>query len=232
MSDPTPTELADERARRDELTRAVQGQLDRLATPTLVVDLDAVEHNVAAVLRRVGEPSRWRPHVKTVKQTTIVGIVLDAGVHRFKAATPAEVTLVLEAAADRALPRPVDVLLAHPPAPPQLHAMLALRRAHPRARIGLLADSPQHLAALVDGIGTPAELPAFDLWLDVDLGMHRTGSLPDVWRTTPSWSWPAPCPRPCDSCAPRAPTAMPTRWPTRAWPPRPGITRSARAPWC
>ncbi|MCA9708479.1 MAG: alanine racemase, partial [Myxococcales bacterium] len=164
--------------------------LDRLATPTLVIDLDAVEHNVAAMLRRVGHPSRWRPHVKTVKQPTLVGAMLDAGVHRFKAATPAEVALVLEAAADRALPRPLDVLLAFPPDSSRLRAMIALRRAHPHVHLGLLADSPEHLRALIEGLGRPEELPPFDLWLDVDLGMHRTGSVPAIWRDAPLPSCP------------------------------------------
>jgi D-serine deaminase-like pyridoxal phosphate-dependent protein len=190
-----------ERARAAALARAVAPVAVQLSTPALVIDLDAVEHNVAAMVRRVGHPSRWRPHVKTVKQPTIVGLLLDAGVHRFKAATPAEVALVLEAAAARALPAAVDVLLAYPAAPPQVQTMLALRRAHPRARLGLLADSPSHAAELARFIeqslrppadhqgplrtASPAaeeDLPAFDLWLDVDVGMHRTGSAAAVWR--------------------------------------------------
>lgn len=183
--------LDDEHARAAALDRAVAPVLPRLSTPVLVIDLDAVEHNAAAMLRRLaadspaGAPaaSRWRPHVKTVKQPTLVGALMDAGIHRFKAATPDEVAIVLEAAALRALPRPVDVLLAYPAAPPQLHAMLELRRAHPGARVGLLADSPAHARALVDGIGAPEGLPALDLWLDVDVGMHRTGSPPAAWRS-------------------------------------------------
>jgi len=191
MSDADPTSTEHERARAAVLDRAVAPLLDRLATPALVIDLDAVEHNIAAMLRRLGdaparEPaaSRWRPHVKTIKQPTIIGALMDAGVYRFKAATPAEVALVLEAADTRALPEPVDVLLAYPAAPPQLAAMLELRRDHPEAVLGLLADSPSHAAELVLGLGgaTSADLPPFDLWLDVDVGMHRTGSAPEVWR--------------------------------------------------
>lgn len=218
----------EERARAATLDRAVAPIVDRLATPALVIDLDAVEHNVAAMIRRLAEASarpeahrttfsassapslakrptaspptpaarasaaaRWRPHVKTVKQPTIIGVLMDAGVFRFKAATPAEVALVLEAAAARTLPEPIDVLLAYPAAPPQLAAMVKLRRAHPHARIGLLADSPSHAAELARGLealaygpddATESDLPAFDLWLDVDVGMHRTGSPALAWR--------------------------------------------------
>lgn len=180
--------------RRAQLQRAIEARTDELATPALVIDLDAVEHNVAAMVGRVGDAGRWRPHVKTVKQPTIVGALLDAGVFRFKAATPAEVALVLDAAADRALPRPVDVLLAYPAAAPQLRAMIELRRTHPHAHLGLLADDPEHLQALVSAIGEPAELMPFELWLDVDVGMHRTGSPAARWRealptSSPSSHW-------------------------------------------
>jgi D-serine deaminase-like pyridoxal phosphate-dependent protein len=186
MSPMDDTNVEHERARAATLARAVAPVAAQLSTPALVIDLNAVEHNVAAMVRRVGHPSRWRPHVKTLKQPTLVGCLMDAGVHRFKAATPAEVALVLDAAAARALPAPVDVLLAYPAAPPQLRAMLALRRAHPHARLGLLADSPAHAVELARGIEQDLhaadELPAFDLWLDVDVGMHRTGSPATAWR--------------------------------------------------
>ncbi len=175
----------DEQLRRQALARAVAPVLPRMHTPALVIDLDAVEHNVAAMIGRAGDAARWRPHVKTIKQPTLVGLLLDAGVLRFKASTPAEVAMVLEAAADRALPRPVDVLLAYPAAPPQLAAMLQLRRAHPDAHLGLLADDPQHAAAIVETIGHPESMLAFELWLDIDVGMHRTGSPPDAWRNAP-----------------------------------------------
>ncbi|MCX4245928.1 alanine racemase [Paraliomyxa miuraensis] len=181
-ADDTGAEQQRQHARAAALTAAVTPCLARLDTPALVIDLDAVEHNVAAMVRRVGDARRWRPHIKTIKQPTLVGLLLDAGVHRFKAATVAEVELVLEAAEHRTLPQPVDVLLAYPVAPPQLQAMLALRRAHPRAHLGLLADSPAHVLELRDGIGAHDELPALALWLDVDVGMHRTGSPPEVWR--------------------------------------------------
>ncbi|MEM7158963.1 MAG: alanine racemase [Myxococcota bacterium] len=179
------------RERVQQLNRAIAEHVDSLATPTLVIDLDAVEHNVAAMLARTGSPQRWRPHVKTVKQSTIVGALLDAGVFRFKAATPAEVALVLEAADERALPQPVEVLLAYPAAPPQLAVMLDLRQQYHEARIGLLADAPEHIEDLIRGIGSPLDTPAFDLWLDVDIGMHRTGTSPERWReaTWPKCQW-------------------------------------------
>ena len=39
----------------------------RLVSPALVVYLEAVRHNLRAMLAHVGSPERWRPHVKTTK---------------------------------------------------------------------------------------------------------------------------------------------------------------------
>lgn len=159
----------------DDLTRALAPFLDRLITPALVIDLDAVDHNLAATIARVGGPERWRPHLKTGKQAVIVAAMLAAGLRNFKVATCDELELLLTTAAGT----PVDVLLAYPAQRASLTAALGLADAHPQARVVLLADSPAHLQALADWTaGRPAPLP---ILLDVDLGMQRTGSRPEVW---------------------------------------------------
>jgi len=141
-------------------------------TPALVVDLDQVERNIAAMLRRVGEPARWRPHVKTIKQGRLVGLLLDAGVRHLKCATIPELRLVLDTAAAHGVD--VDVLLAYPVPTVRLAEVAALARAAPRSRVGVTADDPEHLAAIVATGG-------LDPWLDLDVGMHRTGSAPEIW---------------------------------------------------
>ena len=142
-------------------------------TPALVIDLAQVERNIAAMLRVVGEAKRWRPHVKTIKQARIVDLLLAAGVRHFKCATIPELRMVLATAA-RA-DAVVDVLLAYPVGPARLPEVAALARAHASCRIGITADDPEHL-------GEIATHPELDVWLDVDVGMHRTGSAIEVWR--------------------------------------------------
>ena len=159
----------------DDLTRALAPFLERLITPALVIDLDAVAHNLAATIARVGAPERWRPHLKTGKQAVIVAAMLAAGLRHFKVATCDELELLLTTAAGT----PVDVLLAYPAQRASLTAALGLADAHPQARVVLLADSPAHLQALAEWTADrPAPLP---ILLDVDLGMQRTGSRPEVW---------------------------------------------------
>ncbi|MBX7083332.1 MAG: alanine racemase [Nannocystaceae bacterium] len=142
-------------------------------TPALVIDVERAAANIAAMIRWLGDAARWRPHVKTVKQSRIVALLLDAGVRSFKCATLPELALVLRTATQADIG--VDVVLAHPLPPARVPELVALARRFPSARVGLVADAPDALAAW------PAEADALALWLDVDLGMHRTGCAPAVW---------------------------------------------------
>lgn len=142
-------------------------------TPALVIDLDQVERNIAAMIRHVGDPSRWRPHVKTIKQSRIVSMLLDAGVQHFKCATVPELRMVLDTA--RAHGSPVDALLAYPLPAPRLGEVAALAAHHATARVGVTADDPEHLAAILAA-------GSLEVWLDVDVGMHRTGSAAGHWQ--------------------------------------------------
>ena len=163
----------DEASRVAQLDRALASAPARLQTPALVIDLDAVERNIAALIVVAGGVDRGRPHVKTVKQGAIVDLLRAAGVRRFKCATLPELDLLLDRA--DAYERAIDVLVAYPL--PVALAPLVVSRADGPHRIGVLADDLDHFAALglVDRwLGR---------WIDVDVGMHRTGSPADHWRT-------------------------------------------------
>lgn len=160
----------------DALTRALAPVLDELITPALVLDLDAVEHNVAAMIARAGL-DRWRPHLKTSKQAVVIEAMLRAGIRHFKVATVDELELLATTAANAGVP--IDVVVAYPL---QRAAYLASRRiahARPGARVHVLADSPAHALALAEW-SVDASRPA--VMLDVDLGMARTGTPPEAWR--------------------------------------------------
>ncbi|MGC4115953.1 MAG: alanine racemase [Myxococcales bacterium] len=162
-----------------QLERALAPSLDRLLTPALVVDLDAVAHNARAVLARVGDARRWRPHVKTVKQAAVIKVLLEVGVRSFKCATPAELELVLAAAAASAT-ADVDVLLAYPPSRALFGEALSLAARFPAGQVLLLADSPDHLGLLEGWAAEQKATPA--VLLDVDTGMARTGRAAEEWR--------------------------------------------------
>ncbi|MCA9659463.1 MAG: alanine racemase [Myxococcales bacterium] len=160
------------------LEAAIAPHRERLATPALIIDLDAVDHNVAAVIKRCGgDPSRWRPHVKTLKQAALLRHLFDRGVTHLKCATLDELAMVLEAA--DATDVDVDVLVAYPLYEAAFRSASRLADAHPRARVGFLADSPMH-ARSMDGWAHGGKRP---LYFDVDIGMGRTGTFAPRWAT-------------------------------------------------
>jgi D-serine deaminase-like pyridoxal phosphate-dependent protein len=163
----------------EHLTRALAPVMPQVLTPLLVVDLDAARHNVRQALARFG-PDGWRPHVKTAKQSAVIGAAMTEGVTRFKVATLVELTTVLEAAS--ALSRAVDVLIAYPLRGPAIAAALDIAARFPKHRVRWLSDDPEHATELTSrGVGS--------LGIDVDLGMDRTGTPPETWS---SWISAAP----------------------------------------
>lgn len=156
------------------ILRALAPRLDTLITPALVLELDAVVHNIRAMTSFAG-PGRWRPHVKTHKHPEVVRALLAEGVTAFKCATLDELEMTLRAAGSTS----VDVLLAYPlhPAAATAAAQLATGASHCQVR--LLADSPDHLRQLDTALASaPARLTAL---LDVDVGMGRTGTPAQRW---------------------------------------------------
>ena len=160
---------------RHSIAAALAPHIHRLATPALLIDLDAVDHNIAALLARCGDPRRWRPHLKTLKSAALLERLLAAGVTRCKVATLDELDLAL-GTADR-LGVALDVLLAYPQHPPGLRAALARAAASPGCRVQFVLDSPEHLALLIHAV----PFTTLAVQLDVDLGMARTGAPAASW---------------------------------------------------
>lgn len=156
------------------LERSLRELGERLLTPALIIDLDAVDHNIARLMDAVGGAGRWRPHIKTLKQRSLVSRLLEAGVTQFKCATLDELAVLLDAAGDRR----VDILFAHPATAATLRRLPPLPSS---VRLSVLADRPDHAAWLAERLE-----PGIDVMLDVDLGMHRTGSSAAAWRA----GWP------------------------------------------
>lgn len=161
------------------LHEALQGVKSRILTPALVIDLSAAAHNVEAMQRRLTRSTaRWRPHIKTVKQATLVRELLRAGVRHFKCATLPELELLDGLACEHVADGPLDILWAYPTTSAARQRLSTLRL-HANSDVSLLADSPAHLRELLAFAQTSAR--SWGVYLDVDVGMHRTGTPPQGW---------------------------------------------------
>lgn len=128
-----------------------------LPTPALVVDLDALEHNLAAAQALAdAHDVGLRPHAKTHKCAAIARRQLDLGARGICVAKLGEAEALAAAG--------IGPLLVTTP----FHAALA-------GRVASLAGSTA-LTVVVDAVDAAQALPdGVAALVDVDVGLHRTG---------------------------------------------------------
>lgn len=151
----------------------------RIRTPALYFDQQAIEHNINAMLRRVQDPARWQPHIKTHKCAELVELCIERGVLQFKCATLHELESIASVTKTRDLT--VEVLCAYPFYEAQWVHAKSLAQGFANISITWLVDSPAHFEQVTSRDPFP-KLP-LKIALDVDTGMHRTGTLPATWTS-------------------------------------------------
>ncbi len=134
-----------------------------LPTPSLIVDADALEHNLAT-MAALRPGSLLRPHVKAHKCTTLAAEQMRHGHRSFTCATPREVLGMVEAGLGH------DLLLANESVNPWRLAAMAFVQGE--ARITIAVDSEATIdAAVTAGIR--------EVLIDVNIGLPRCGCPPD-----------------------------------------------------
>ena len=133
-----------------------------LATPALIVDVAAFDHNVATMAAaRPGD--RLRPHVKAFKSTALAHELAVAGHRGFCCATVREMVGMARAGLGH------DLLLANETL--DVRRLQALTTGAPDARITVAVDS-------VETVETAARGGVTEVLVDVNVGMPRCGCEP------------------------------------------------------
>jgi len=142
------------------------GARARLATPCLLLEADAFEHNLAAMMELVrGSGRQLRPHVKAHKCTAIARRQLEAGAVGLCCATVREAEVMAAAGL-------TGILVTSPVTAPGMVERLA--RAHDRVGdLALVVDSEAGLETL-SAAGVSAERP-LGVVVEIDVGQGRTG---------------------------------------------------------
>jgi D-serine deaminase-like pyridoxal phosphate-dependent protein len=140
--------------------------VDEIASPALAFFPERIEENIRRMIRVAGDPARLRTHVKTHKTAEIVAMQVRHGIRRFKCSTIAEAEMTASCG-------DVDVLLAMQPVGPAVDRYFALQRKYPAATLGAIVDAEP----AIDRIGRSAAAAGAEacLWLDLNVGMNRTG---------------------------------------------------------
>ena len=140
-----------------------------IPSPALLIFPDRVEENIRRMIRLAGGVGRLRPHMKTNKLPEVIRMHLDQGITRFKCATIAEAEMIATSLAP-------DVLLAYQPVGPNIDRLVELVRRFPGTAFSAVADDADTIRA-ISRAAVRATLTV-NLFLDLDVGMHRTGVAP------------------------------------------------------
>jgi D-serine deaminase-like pyridoxal phosphate-dependent protein len=140
-----------------------------IASPALLLFSERIDRNIARMIEIAGGVDRLRPHVKTHKLDELIRRQIAAGITKFKASTIAEAEMCARSGA-------ADVLLAYPPAGPTGARLCQLMLKFPQTRFAIIADH----AAAIRGLSVSARAAGvtIDVYLDLDVGMGRTGIAP------------------------------------------------------
>ncbi len=144
--------------------------INELDSPALAVYPDRIKENLKILKQFVPDVTQLRPHVKTNKTPEVCQLMMDAGIKKFKCATIAEGEMLAAIGAP-------DVLLAYQPVGPRGVRFVQLIKKFPSTQFACLLDNEataQELAAVAQ-----ANNLTIRIFLDLNVGMSRTGVLPE-----------------------------------------------------
>lgn len=140
-------------------------------SPSLLVYPERIEENIRTMLRIAGSVSNLRPHIKTHKTAEIIQMQQQHGIQKYKCATIAEAELLGQCAAK-------DVLLAMQPVGANINRFFNLIEAYPNTSFSALVDNAATLSQIAEK--AKEENKIVSLYLDINVGMNRTGCIPDA----------------------------------------------------
>jgi D-serine deaminase-like pyridoxal phosphate-dependent protein len=142
---------------------------DDVPSPALLVYPDRIAENLAAMVRWAGA-ERLRPHVKTHKMPRVIEMKLQAGITRFKTSTIAEAEMTASAGGR-------DIMLAYQPVGPNICRLVTLADTFPEVHFSTLVDAPSIADALSSAVQAAGQ--TLDVYLDLNVGLNRTGIAPE-----------------------------------------------------
>src|SRR5436190_16784984 len=114
-------------------------------SPSLIFYKSLIARNIQALVKRVGDPARLRPHVKTHKTRQIVRMEREAGITKQKCATIAEAEMVAQCEAP-------DILLSYPMVGPNCARFAQLVKKYPGSKFSVIADHAIGIQQLSDAM--------------------------------------------------------------------------------
>lgn len=136
---------------------------DSILSPALLFFPERIKGNIQKMIHIAGSTDRLRPHVKTYKCREVVALQMQAGISKFKCATLTEAEMLAEMGVK-------DILVAYPLVGPNPSVFFGLIKKYPATCFSTLVDDPEQLEHWKSQCP-----PAFNLYIDLNVGMNRTG---------------------------------------------------------
>ncbi|MCL2881177.1 MAG: D-TA family PLP-dependent enzyme [Treponema sp.] len=144
---------------------------EELDSPSLIYYEDIIRENINKAIALAGNAEKLWPHMKTHKSSALLKLQIERGISRFKCATIAEAELSAMSGAG-------DVLVAYPLVGPAIRRFTMLRNKYAGTAFWAMGDNLEQLELLGKAVTSLNQTPVGTL-IDVNLGMNRTGVLPD-----------------------------------------------------
>jgi len=144
-------------------------EVENVVSPSLLVYPDRIEKNIQLMVQMAGDSHVLRPHIKTHKTAEIIKMQMNHGINKFKCATIAEAELLAQCGAK-------DILLAMQPIGANIQRFFDLIQKYPDSKFSTLVDNDKTLSEL--GTMASEEKIRIPLWMDINVGMNRTGIIP------------------------------------------------------
>lgn len=141
-----------------------------LISPSLLAYPKHIEKNIQTMIAMAGGTKNLRPHVKTHKMAEIIQMQMAHGIFKFKCATIAEAELLAKQNAK-------DVLLAMQPVGTNIDRFFELMEKYPNSKFSTIVDNLESIQSIASKAF--AKKVKVGLWLDLNIGMNRTGIAPN-----------------------------------------------------
>lgn len=144
--------------------------IDEIDSPALIVYPDRLQENINQAIAIIGDVTKLRPHVKTNKMSEVCKMMLNSGITKFKCATIAEAGMLGIIGAP-------DILLAYQPVGPKIRRLLKLIKTYPNSKFSCLVDDSDNAKKISDACKENDLI--IDVYIDLNVGMNRTGIKPE-----------------------------------------------------
>jgi D-serine deaminase-like pyridoxal phosphate-dependent protein len=138
----------------------------QVLSPGLLFYKALIARNIQALVKRVGDADRLRPHVKTHKTRQIVKMEREVGITKQKCATIAEAEMLAQCDV-------ADILLSYPMVGPNCSRFAQLVKKYPHSNFSVIADHAAGIQQLSEALKKAGQ--QVEVLLDLDVGQHRTG---------------------------------------------------------